>query len=331
MKTSARKRLRHLLSLPIIIGLYFSVTPLPNAWSIYGGQPSIANPIVVGLLRDQFATSSGCSGALVAPRVVFTAAHCLTSPAQNFWIPAPGSDLRDTTSLRIQAEELIVPTGFTTAQFPYENDFGILILKSPFPNVQNVKIASQEQIATWVSQESEVLHVGYGCTALVEAPPCGKTSPIPFQLETQLRNTIPPQFTTLKPNTFTLTKISVDKTICGGDSGSPLLKIVDGSWVYIGAQSSSNGAGCTKTCNELCSASQGLPSSNPLLIAQIQKYLIASLPAATPLASPSPSPITSSGGSASTKKVQTITCVKGKTIRKVSAINPKCPVGYKKK
>lgn len=27
----------------------------------------------------------------------------------------------------------------------------------------------------------------------------------------------------------------------------------------------------------------------------------------------------------------TISCVKGKTIKKVTAINPKCPTGYKKK
>ena len=34
--------------------------------------------------------------------------------------------------------------------------------------------------------------------------------------------------------------------------------------------------------------------------------------------------------SASTKKI-TITCVKGKTVKKVTAVNPKCPSGYKKK
>jgi hypothetical protein len=30
-------------------------------------------------------------------------------------------------------------------------------------------------------------------------------------------------------------------------------------------------------------------------------------------------------------KATTITCVKGKTIKKVTAVNPKCPTGYKKK
>jgi hypothetical protein len=30
-------------------------------------------------------------------------------------------------------------------------------------------------------------------------------------------------------------------------------------------------------------------------------------------------------------KKMTITCAKGKTTKKVSAVNPKCPKGYKKK
>jgi hypothetical protein len=31
------------------------------------------------------------------------------------------------------------------------------------------------------------------------------------------------------------------------------------------------------------------------------------------------------------KKTTTINCVKGKTIRKVTGVNPKCPAGFKKK
>jgi hypothetical protein len=48
--------------------------------------------------------------------------------------------------------------------------------------------------------------------------------------------------------------------------------------------------------------------------------------APAPSASPAPSKTTKA---APAKK--TITCVKGKTIKKVTAVNPKCPSGYKKK
>ena len=311
------------------IGALFTIfLPIPYAWSIYGGKEANANPIVVALIRGQFNTTSGCSGALVAPQIIFTAAHCLTGDPKSIWIPSPGSDLRDTKSLRIQADDFLIPEGFTTKSFPYENDFGIIILKYSFPNVKKIEIATLEQIRKWTSEESDVLHIGYGCTELVDSPPCSRTSPIPFQFETQLRKTIPIQFEVLKPNTFTLTKISIERTICGGDSGSPLLKFESGSWIYIGAQSSSNGAGCTKFCNELCSASQGLPASNFLLIEKIQNFLSTSNSNEVLSVIPSPS-ISPYSQSSSTKKMSTIFCVKGKLIRKVTAIRPKCPTGFK--
>ena len=83
-----------------------SVTP---ANAIYGGTSAAGNPIVVGLLVSQNATSAGCSGALVAPRVVMTASHCLTRPAEGIWISAPGTDLRDITALLIQGVTNAIP------------------------------------------------------------------------------------------------------------------------------------------------------------------------------------------------------------------------------
>lgn len=50
-----------------------------------------------------------------------------------------------------------------------------------------------------------------------------------------------------------------------------------------------------------------------------------------PTATPTPTPINSLPSKSITSKKFTITCVKGNTVKKVTAINPKCPVGYKKK
>jgi hypothetical protein len=52
------------------------------------------------------------------------------------------------------------------------------------------------------------------------------------------------------------------------------------------------------------------------------------------VAAPTPSPVAVPTPSASAKpvvKAVTITCIKGKTSKKVTAVNPKCPAGYKKK
>jgi hypothetical protein len=51
--------------------------------------------------------------------------------------------------------------------------------------------------------------------------------------------------------------------------------------------------------------------------------------AATPAPTATPSP--SASAKPATPKKISITCVKGKTSKKVTAVNPKCPTGYKKK
>jgi hypothetical protein len=46
---------------------------------------------------------------------------------------------------------------------------------------------------------------------------------------------------------------------------------------------------------------------------------------------PTPSPSASASAAPVVAKKTSITCVKGKTSKKVAAVNPKCPAGYKKK
>ena len=46
---------------------------------------------------------------------------------------------------------------------------------------------------------------------------------------------------------------------------------------------------------------------------------------------PTPTPSESSVVTPVAKKKVTISCVKGKTTKKVTAVSPKCPAGYKKK
>ena len=57
-------------------------------------------------------------------------------------------------------------------------------------------------------------------------------------------------------------------------------------------------------------------------------------PTPTPSQSVTPSPASSTqatSSKATAEKKTTITCYKGKTIKKITAVNPKCPIGYKKK
>jgi hypothetical protein len=54
-------------------------------------------------------------------------------------------------------------------------------------------------------------------------------------------------------------------------------------------------------------------------------------PSPSPTVTPSPSPSMTATPTPSAKAKKTITCMKGKTTKKVTAENPKCPKGYKKR
>jgi hypothetical protein len=77
----------------------------------------------------------------------------------------------------------------------------------------------------------------------------------------------------------------------------------------------------------------GFTFSSPTLKVKLTQEVSAVV--ATPTSSAKPSASAQAGSSTSpvvvAKKKSTITCVKGKTIKKVSAVSPKCPAGFKKK
>ena len=71
------------------------------------------------------------------------------------------------------------------------------------------------------------------------------------------------------------------------------------------------------------------PSPNPVF------KPVEPTPAPTPIATQAPAPVESAAPAPILKPVMAkkiaITCVKGKLVKKVSAVKPKCPAGYKKK
>jgi hypothetical protein len=67
----------------------------------------------------------------------------------------------------------------------------------------------------------------------------------------------------------------------------------------------------------------GFTFSTPKIKVKLSQEVSAPAPTATPTPSAVAKP-------AAAKKTS-ITCLKGKTSKKITAVNPKCPTGYKKK
>ena len=76
-------------------------------------------------------------------------------------------------------------------------------------------------------------------------------------------------------------------------------------------------------------AAYGFSFSNPTLNVKISQAKPKPQDSSSPTPSPKPSATNSPKATAATTKI-TITCVKGKTVKKVTAVSPKCPAGYKK-
>jgi hypothetical protein len=69
----------------------------------------------------------------------------------------------------------------------------------------------------------------------------------------------------------------------------------------------------------------GFTFSTPKIKVKLSQEVSAPAPAASP--TPTPSAVAKPAAA----KKTSITCIKGKTTKKVTAVNPKCPTGYKKK
>jgi len=78
-------------------------------------------------------------------------------------------------------------------------------------------------------------------------------------------------------------------------------------------------------------SAKGFSFSAPVVNVKLTQEKVAVAPSPTPSASPTPTPMASASAAPVAAKKTSITCINGKTTKKVTAVNPKCPTGYKKK
>jgi secreted trypsin-like serine protease len=139
---------------------------------------------------------------------------------------------------------------------------------------------------------------------------------------------------------------SPDKTVCSGDSGGPLYFQDGNEYVYIGALSAVNGISCHVSLDDPMRKNDfwqkntmGVyyPAANFLpLIKQAEDFLKSEIVREeTEAKAKAGAELTANQEAAAkadaSKKMATITCVKGKTSKKITAIKPKCPNGFRRK
>ena len=334
-----------LVTVPLVLlGLSFASIP---AQASLPGIEDYTNERIVPLLISPTSAKADGSGFLYSSRIVFTSAHTavtfnskgeLVDFREQLSVGKPNSNVK-TSGPGVRVIKRFASPGYTANKEGDTNDFAILVLERDLMKVEPAQLMTPEIEKDLVEKRATVKMHGYGlhvdlCGAN-ENPPCrGKpfdSSLVPRSTEATLRPA--GDFAQLIPNPIQprfaneLLFFSPEKTgMCAGDSGGSLTTTYNGKLIYlsnIGTGANTYGCGLGGGYD-----GKGGFQHSPQIYKQSELIKEAEKFVAEQIA------VENAEGKAkveTAKKKLTITCVKGKTIKKVTAVNPKCPVGYKKK
>lgn len=361
--------------------MFTFITPYANA--IMGGENASGDPKVVALIHWNESQRQGCSGALIEPRIVLTAAHCMSRmPKDGVWRPAydshlpvsgplsdktpmwvalPGTDVKSqgTKTAKVIAqygpeyyEDSFYDKGGSNSHGSLY-DFAVLVLDQPLSS-QTFRISTMQETLDLISTGAEALALGYGYSNYNMY-----SSPTPQKSKTNIRSQFIWQgaeekgILQTKPyyklGMIVQTNFPDNVYHGGGDSGSPLWANISGEWVYIGALSSAQGPTANlpstdsiwkdKFWTDNAGGHYYAAWSFDFLIEDAKKFLLdtekikeekVTIP--TVIQEPKPQVVVEvpTIPTVIVQKKITILCTKGKLKKKITSINPKCPIGYKK-
>jgi Trypsin len=335
-----RKMKRIFISIILTAGLI----PISSysAGAIYGGSLSIGDTRVVKIWDDEN-FQGGCSAALLTPQIVISAAHCTDAntphqgmayetsafiPEKQWWASPPGVDASVVDlSTRVKIVKGYITKGYknllpcTPSGCTQIDDIVFYILEKPLVASYSIRIATEADVAKIKQQKMVVTHIGYGLQGDVKSSQNvdGKPYKIPGTVLNEIVRIGNPEKSTNK-----IIRIMQSKTqsLCPGDSGSPVYVNINGVEKNLAVQFSGRGLCVNEAPGEVPLALNTLVypyidllRSEPLAASLIAKYDID----------------VAADKAAAARKATSITCVKGKLTKKVNAVKPVCPTGYKKK
>lgn len=195
----------------------------PSTYAIESGSDAVGNSIVVQIHLTFTKNSSFCSGALIAPRVVATADHCIKlvgelqkdNQIQSAKVAPPGAPM----DISIRSYVNVIDFIFSPNQG--KNGIAYLILESPLEVKIPIRIAQAVDIDNLQNSKAPIKFFGYGSSSRSE--PVYKNYP---------QGTEGELFRDLENSRVHLR--SYPASPCRGDSGGPVIQQLESEILLIG-------------------------------------------------------------------------------------------------
>lgn len=357
-------------SLVALVVAVFALSSTHPAIAIWGGDLALGDARVAGMItKKQDMRGTSCTLSLLTPQIAIGAAHCIDPPGtphngtpfestfepfQPTWISVPGVDVKvDDVNTRVKIVKGYLTKGYinvfpcTPTACTQVDDMVFWVLEKPLVPNYIMNIATEKEVNALRSSGGAITHIGYGFQKFVDqpSPADGK----PYKIEGIATTIGRPLYGGTVSKKIVITQTPLDKSLCPGDSGSPVYSKFDGEEKMFAIQFAgwAGGGYCdTKNWpagkfpqvqNTLIYPYIDILRQEPLaatIVANYDAKIAAELKAEakpSPTSTASATPTASAPAKAATPKKITITCVKGKTSKKVTDVSPKCPAGYKKK
>lgn len=193
--------------------------------ALIGGAVTSEDPAVVALTRN--GTTSFCTGTLVSPRVILTAAHCIdmlgSDPNASIYFGSQVGGAGSGFSVKAKKQHPL-----WTGELSGGHDIGMLLMDFPHPNPSIAKSLSHSPAGEYVGEDYR--HVGFGVYDRATGSADGQK----------------------RQGTTTITRVQSDViisgenelSVCFGDSGGPAFLTIDDEEVVAGVHSYTNGDDC---------------------------------------------------------------------------------------